>query len=196
MPHEVFDVHVERYDRWFDDHRATYLGELKILMRLPEAQGADLEGGVGTSRIAAPLGIRLGLDPSLPMLLIARARGIETVRGVAEAQPFRNGSMKSVLVMTSLCYFDDPAKAFQEIHRVLSPGGRVVIGFLGRGGEIAERYRKTRERGTFLAHATFYMPGEVISMLSGAGFTGTREQNTGNASAKGFHVVTATRPGR
>lgn len=148
---------------------------------------------MGTGRFAAPLGIRLGIDPSLPMLRIARARGVETVQGLAEALPFRDASMGSILVMTALCYFDDPSLAFREISRVLVPGGRVVIGFLGRGGEIADRYRNTREKGLFLAHATFYTPGEVIRMLIEAGFSDIEQDIAGRASMKGFHVMTAQR---
>jgi SAM-dependent methyltransferase len=193
MPFDVFDLHAERYDRWYDDHREIYRQELQLLRHSSGARGWDLEVGVGTGRFAAPLGIRLGIDPSLPMLRMARARGVEAVRGVAEVLPFRDASMGSVLVMTSLCYFDDPSPAFREILRVLAPGGRVVIGFLGRGGEIAERYRNTREKGLFLARATFYTPIEVIRLLGEAGFANIMMDTTGHAFMKGFHVVTAVR---
>jgi SAM-dependent methyltransferase len=195
MPHEIFDAHAERYDRWYDDHGATYQAELKIIQEIAGARGAELEIGVGTGRFAAPLGIRLGLDPSLPMLRIARARGIEVVRGLAENLPFKDGSLKGVLVMTSLCYFDDPHRAAREMFRILSPAGRVAIGFLAKGGEIADHYLHTREKGTFLAHATFYTPGEVTGMLREAGFAGIEEPVTGRARVKGFHAVTARRPG-
>jgi len=95
MPHDVFDTHAEKYDRWYDDHPDTYGDELKIIGSIPGARKADLEIGVGTGRFAAPLGIGLGLDPSLPMLRTARARGIEVVRGLAEALPFRDASVRS-----------------------------------------------------------------------------------------------------
>jgi SAM-dependent methyltransferase len=214
MPHEIFDAHAERYDYWFEEHRLTYLEELKIIGSIVGVKGADGEGssepdpgatrlqagcdleiGVGTGRFAAPLRIRLGIDPSLPMLRKARARGIEAVRGVAEELPFRDASLGSVLVMTSLCYFDDPWKASREIHRVLSPGGKVIIGFLGKGGEIAERYGRTKEKGTFLSHATFYTPDEVRHMVEEAGFSGAVVDTRGRAYPKGFHVMTAIRRG-
>jgi SAM-dependent methyltransferase len=102
--------------------------------------------------------------------------------------------MGSVLVMTALCYFDDLRQAFREILRVLRPGGRLTIGFLGRGGEIAEQYRYTRDKGTFLAHATFYTPGEVTRMLGEAGFSDIHVDAAGQASRKGFHVMTAKHP--
>jgi len=194
MPYEIFDTHAERYDRWFEDHRDTYRQELKMIKSIPGVKGADLEIGVGTGRFAAPLGIGLGIDPSLPMLRMAMARGIETVRGVTESMPFRDASFGSILVMTSLCYFDDPRQAFREIHRVLAPGGRILIGFLGRGEEIAEKYRKTTGKGTFLSHATFYTPEEVSRMVEEAGFSGLKMHERGRASVKGFHMMTAIRP--
>jgi SAM-dependent methyltransferase len=191
MPHQVFDAHPGEYDRWYEDHPATYMEELRLIGRIAGVRGADLEIGVGTGRFAVPLGIRLGIDPSLPMLRMARARGVEAVRGVAEALPFKDASMGSVLVMTSLCYFDDPRLAFREISRILAPGGRIVIGFLGRGGEIAERYRNTSEKGIFLAHATFYTPREVTSMLGKSGFSDIEEDTTGQVFKQGFHVMIA-----
>ena len=195
MPHGIFNAFPEKYDRWYDDHRETYLQELGILERYSRGEGWDLEIGVGTGRFAAPLGIRLGLDPSLPMLRMARARGVEVIRGIAEALPLSDASLQSVLVMTSLCYFDDPWRAFGEIYRVLAPGGRLTIGFLGRGEEIAVKYRENGEKGTFLAHARFSTPEEVTSLLARAGFTMPGEVDTGGAGLRGFHVVTATRPG-
>lgn len=194
MPYDVFDARAEEYDRWYADHRKVYRQEVRLLMRYPGAVGAHLEIGVGTGRLAVPLGIRLGIDPSLPMLRMARARGIEAIRGVAEALPFRDGSLGSVLVMTSLCYFEDPRQAFREIFRVLEPGGTVVIGFLGRGGEIPERYRTSGEKGTFLAHATFYTPDEVSGMVEEAGFSEIELDTEGRAFMKGFHVMAARRP--
>ena len=148
---------------------------------------------MGTGRFAAPLGIRLGIDPSRPMLQMAKARGIETVRGVAEALPFKGASLGSILVMTVLCYFDDPGLAFHEISRVLVPGGRVVVGFLGRGGEIAQRYMHTREKGIFLTHATFYTPEEVIRLMGEAGFSDIEQDTSSHAFLKGFHLINAQR---
>jgi ubiquinone/menaquinone biosynthesis C-methylase UbiE len=75
MPFDVFDIHAERYDRWYNDHKIIYRQELQLIRHYSGALGWDLEIGVGTGRFAAPLGIRLGIDPSLPMLRIAKTRG-------------------------------------------------------------------------------------------------------------------------
>jgi hypothetical protein len=53
---------------------------------LPEG-GTGIEIGVGTGRFAAPLGIKVGVEPARAMGEIARReRGIEVVAGVLEWQ--------------------------------------------------------------------------------------------------------------
>ena len=65
-------------------------------------------------RFAAPLGIRLGVDPSLEMSRIAQKRGIDVVHGRAEDLPFDDTSMDFVLMVTTLCFLDDVEQAFAE----------------------------------------------------------------------------------
>lgn len=72
-----FEAHHERYERWFEEHRAAYVSELLALRALVPWEGHGLEIGVGTARFAAPLGVPVGLDPSDAMLARAAARGIE-----------------------------------------------------------------------------------------------------------------------
>ena len=44
-----------------------------------------IEMGVGTGRFAVPLGIRWGMDPSIRMVKMAKARGLQVVAARAEA---------------------------------------------------------------------------------------------------------------
>ena len=44
-----------------------------------------IEIGVGTGRFAVPLGIRWGMDPSIRMVKMAKARGLQVVAARAEA---------------------------------------------------------------------------------------------------------------
>ncbi|MGB3944604.1 MAG: methyltransferase domain-containing protein, partial [Methanothrix sp.] len=67
--------------------------------------------GVGTGRFAAPLGISVGLDPSLPMMEVARKRGVLCVRGVAERLPFRDGAFDLLLMVTDDFLLRDKAGA-------------------------------------------------------------------------------------
>jgi SAM-dependent methyltransferase len=165
-----FDAHHERYERWFEDHRGAYVSELLALRAFVPWEGTGLEIGVGTGRFAAPLGVPVGLDPSDAMLARAAARGIRTVKGFAEALPFPGSSFDLVLVVTTICFVDSPAKMIAEAHRVLRPGGRLVIGFVDRDSGIGQAYFEHRSESAFYRDATFYAAAEVGALLREGGF--------------------------
>ncbi|MCK8517665.1 class I SAM-dependent methyltransferase [Methanoculleus sp. 7T] len=187
MPEDVFERFAEEYDRWFEEHRAEYHAELARVRRLfPRPDSRAVEVGVGSGRFAAPLGITLGLEPSLALARMARGRGIEVIRGRGEAIPIRDGSCSSVLMVTVICFLDDPVLVFRELHRILVPGGTLVLGFIEREGEIAPKYLHERGKLRFLSRARFYASGEVRHLL---GCTGFRVATID--SRAGFSVIAA-----
>ncbi|MCK9276516.1 MAG: methyltransferase domain-containing protein [Methanoculleus sp.] len=187
MAGDVFEQFAEEYDRWFEEHRAVYHAELAWIRRLfPCPDSRAVEVGVGSGRFAAPLGIPLGIEPSRALGLMARRRGIEVIRGKGESIPIRDGACSSVLLVTVICFLDDPVPVFLEVHRVLAPQGRLVIGFLEREGEVAQKYRHDEGKGRFLSRARFYSSDEVQDLLGSTGFC-----VTGAESKTGFSVIAA-----
>ncbi len=173
---EVFSRRASRYDLWYDENRLTYLSELKLITSLSSFPSPSLEVGVGTGRFAQPLRIGFGLDPSLPMLRIAQKRGIKAVQGVGESLPFRWGAMASSLLAITLCFLEDPRAAFDEIYRVLYPGGEVVVAFIDKNSAWGNFYRK--KESPFYKVARFYSYEEVEDMLKKSGFTLERVAQT------------------
>jgi SAM-dependent methyltransferase len=47
----------------------------------------------------------------------------------AEAQPFRDGSFDTVLGLSMLTYLPEPVRMIEEAHRVLRPGGMLLLEF-------------------------------------------------------------------
>lgn len=187
MPPDVFEEYAEDYDRWFDEHRDVYLSELaRIGAVLPPPDNRSIEVGVGSGRFAAPLGIRLGIEPSRALGLMARDRGIEIVRGRAEDLPIKGGACSSVLLVTVLCFLDSPVLALREIHRILIPGGFVIVAFINRGGRIHQKYSLDGKKGKFLSRARFYSPEDVAALLEGARFQVVRID-----SRAGFSIIAA-----
>lgn len=167
---EPFDTHGERYEDWFERHLAAYQSELLALRAFVPIEGRGLEVGVGSARFAAPLGVATGIDPSMAMLARARARGIEVVAACAEALPFCAASFDHVLIVTTLCFVDAPAKMLAEAHRVLACGGRIVIGFVDRDSPIGQDYLAHQHESVFYRDASFYSAAEVEDLLRAAGF--------------------------
>ena len=169
--HTVFDRFAADYDQWFDTHMEDYATQLALLHGVVPANGTGLEEGVGSGRFASSLGIGFGLDPSPALLLMARKRGVECVRGIGESLPYRSGTFDYVLMMTVICYLEDISRSFREALRVLRPNGIIIVAFLEKGGEIAERERTREPKGRFLRYATFRTADDVTQALTGAGFS-------------------------
>jgi len=175
VPQDVFEDYANDYDRWFDEHRDEYLAELARIRRvLPAPDSRAIEVGVGSGRFAAPLGIALGIEPSLALGRMACRRGIEIVRGRAEALPFKDGSCSSVLMVTVICFLDDPSPAFRELNRILISRGVLIVAFIEREGQIHRKYLHEGGKGRFLSGAKFYSQKEVLAFLEDTGFAVTR----------------------
>jgi len=187
MPQDVFEEYAKDYDRWFDEHRDVYLSELaRIRTVLPPLDNRSIEVGVGSGRFAAPLGITLGIEPSRALGLMARDRGIEILRGRAEDLPIKERSCSSVLLVTVLCFLDNPTLALREIHRILIPDGFIIVAFIIRGGRIHQKYIQDGTKGKFLSRARFYSPEEVVALLKDTRFRVVRID-----SRAGFCIIAA-----
>jgi ubiquinone/menaquinone biosynthesis C-methylase UbiE len=85
--------------------------------------------GCGTGRVLAALGERgaraWGIDPSPEMVEQARKRGPAKVAR-AEQVPFKEGWFERAVLWLTVHLLDRP-RAFEELRRVLAPGGRVAI---------------------------------------------------------------------
>ena len=169
---ESFEKNVDRYEAWFDRNRAAYESELEALRALHPERGEGLEVGVGTGRFAAPLGVRVGIDPAKAMGKIAMERGIEVRYGVGENLPCEDSSFDFVLLVTTICFLDDVPAAFEEAYRVLKSGGCILVGFIDRESSLGKVYEQRKQDNEFYQDATFLSVSEVVRHLKQAGFRG------------------------
>jgi ubiquinone/menaquinone biosynthesis C-methylase UbiE len=151
----------EDYRRW----RASVVGRISdelesalVLELAGDVRGRRvLDVGCGEGELAlrlAGLGAQVtGVDASASMIAAARTRAERTglavtfCEGRADALPFPAESFDLVVAVTVLCFIEDALPTFREVSRVLAPGGRFVIGELGRYSTWAVQRRLRAWRG-------------------------------------------------
>lgn len=178
----------DSYARW----RTSCLGritdalEQQLLFELlgPVADKAILDVGCGDGAVASELARRgaivTGLDAD-PVMIAAAGRRTEIERtelrlieGQAERLPFDDAAFDCVVAVTVLCFVRDAERVVAEMARVLKPGGRLVIGELGRWSLWAAHRRVS---------GWFGNPTWRVAMFR------TAEDLRGLADAAGLHVI-------
>jgi SAM-dependent methyltransferase len=166
----------DAYSAW----RSTTLGA--VTERLEQHLILDLMGELSGRRVldvgcgdgalacvAASCGaFATGIDPNPAMLAGARERAAKAglratfLEGRMESLPFPHASFDVVTAVTVLCFVDDAGGAVRNLARVLRPGGRLVIGELGRWSLWAA-IRRVRGRlgAATWRHARFRTAGEL-----------------------------------
>jgi 2-polyprenyl-3-methyl-5-hydroxy-6-metoxy-1,4-benzoquinol methylase len=177
-------VAAQTYARW----RATRLGEITervetdlvfdLVGRLRRERVLDVGTGDGTYALEAATrgAVVTALDLEQEMLdaaqTRARSRGVELTltQGGAEALPFDDGCFDVVLAVTVLCFVPDAELAVREMARVLVPGGRLVIGELGRFSMWAANRRVRGWLGASTwRRARFWSRTDLEQLARGAG---------------------------
>jgi len=167
---DIFEKYAQEYDKWFDENKDVYKSEIMILRGLIPREGVGLEVGVGTGRFATPLGIRMGVEPAKAMADMARKRGIDVHEGRAEALPFDDESFDFLLMMTTICFLENPLQALEEAKRVLKPEGHIIIGMIDRNSLLGMSYERKKITSKFYKYANFRSADEVLNWLRSLNF--------------------------
>jgi SAM-dependent methyltransferase len=141
-----------------------------------DAGGTVLELGCGPGRFVAMLahlGYRVvGVDPyggdSFPTWeRVGTMPDVRLLGGIhAEALPFSDGEFEHAACMGALLYFDDPVRALRELHRVVKPGGRLVLRTVNR----ENLYTATTGKRLDPVSKNLYSRDELVSLVQAGGF--------------------------
>ncbi|MEW5949874.1 MAG: class I SAM-dependent methyltransferase [Thermodesulfobacteriota bacterium] len=176
----AFDALAREYDAWYEKEPLLFAIELEAIKCVCPSPGRpSLEVGTGSGRFASALGVEFGIDPSMTMLNLAKARGVISVRAMGEAIPFQGESLAAVFILFTLCFVRRPLNLFKECGRVLRPGGRIVVACINKDSAWGKLYEEKKQAGHPLyRYATFYASTEVEELLIAAGFKVDRSCST------------------
>ena len=175
----------------YADWRATSLGsiiehlERRLVLRLVgEVNGRDVldvgcgDGGLALAMWQSGAGSVAGCDVDPRMIAQARAEAVRRkitiayVLADAGHLPFRDRSFDIVSIVTVLAFVSEPLPVVQEIVRVLRPGGRVILGDLGKWSlwAASRRVRGWLRTAPMWRGAHFRSAGELCALLRAGGF--------------------------
>ncbi len=175
----IFETHAERYDKWFENNPNVYESELAAIRSILSVHhSCCLEIGIGTGRFATPFGIVDGVEPAVAMRSIAKSRGIDAIDGTAEKLPYNNDSFNCALMVTTICFVDDPAQSFKESWRILKTSGTFVVGFVDRESFLGKLYESRKEKSLFYRNAHFFSAQEVATLMTTTGFSDIQFKQT------------------
>ena len=131
-------------------------------------------GGVTLSTLIERAGFVAGIDRSHVMVERANARYASVVAagraefrvGTVEALPFETASFDKICTVNTIYFWRSLEAGFAEMHRVLRPGGRAVVGFLPK----THMDRMGMPRDIFTTRA----PEDVAAALENEGFVNLR----------------------
>ncbi|HUO07641.1 MAG TPA: metalloregulator ArsR/SmtB family transcription factor [Phycisphaerae bacterium] len=159
--------------QWFGD---TFHLEALLALLNPDWTIADIGTGTGAMLplLAPHVNQILAIDPNSAMLRNAKTRArdlnlsnIDFRLGAAEALPIDKATVDVALIALVLAYTTDPAAALREVHRILKPGGAVLI--IDLQPHTVELFREK------LNHRWMgFSQNQLTQWLTAAGFTSIR----------------------
>lgn len=181
----------------------------RVTATLPAGDPRILEVAPGPGYLAIEIARRgtyqvTGLDISHTFVDIATRNALEARvkvdfrQGNASAMPFPDNSFDLILCRAAFKNFTQPVAAMNEMHRVLTPGGRALIVDLRQDASMDDinAYIKQSDLGwanSLIYRATFrylllpraYSRQEFVDMAANSAFAGARI----DASGIGFEVT-------
>lgn len=165
------DEHAKNYDEWYSTEIGSFVDMVETQAALalftPQAGMRILDAGCGTGNFSIKLSqsgcIVTGIDISPDMLNIARSKNrnelsVEYLEMDLRKLDFPDEFFDGVFSMAAFEFIEDAEKVYQELYRVLKPGGKLLIGTINRDGSWCKLYLKIaqEDKNSVFKHAVFY----------------------------------------
>lgn len=170
MDKNPYETRADEYESWFHENDLLFQSELEAIKQLMPDFRKGIEIGAGTGIFAQALGVREGVEPSAAMRKKSEARGIRVIDASAEKLPIADAVHDLVLMITVDCFLKNVRQAFEEIHRIMTSDGYLVIAFLDRSSPLGVVYETRKKNNPFYAAANLHSSAEIKKELAEAGF--------------------------
>ncbi|MGB5260810.1 MAG: methyltransferase domain-containing protein [Gammaproteobacteria bacterium] len=209
---QFYDRIAPIYDQVFVDHvvHADRMVELLVASQAGQASTTRvLDLGCGTGLLARRLAGQgfavTGLDISFESLRLMRqsAAFINAVHGDGAQLPFRDGSFQAVVSLGTWRHFREPQRVMDEISRILTTEGRLLIGYFppSLGGAIHQGqavwqqwltrlYQWVVSRRGYIDRTDLSLEPQTLELARGH-FDEVRTVTSGES----WHLIVAQRPG-
>lgn len=179
MSWDLFEREAHRYEAWYDTARGRRASEAEsallawLLGGFPDARTV-LDVGCGSGHWSAWLASRglrpIGLDRAPAMLgeLRRRLPDCSAVRADAHALPLADRAVDLVLLVTTLEFLDDPARALAEAVRAARRGVVALALHRWSAGALSRRVGR-QSRGALLRHARDLSQCRMRELVEAAG---------------------------
>ena len=146
----------------------------------PDWRALDVATGTGHTALALAPHVRAVIGTDLTPGMLREADRLRSARGVSNVGflladvhtlPFPSGSLHLVACRRAAHHFSRIDRALREMHRVLQPGGRVVIDDRSvPPDDFVDRCMNQLDRYHDPSHVRQYRPNEWHDLLESAGF--------------------------
>jgi ubiquinone/menaquinone biosynthesis C-methylase UbiE len=148
--------------------------DLKIL-DIGCGEGITLEKLTQMSPKKSPV----GLDLAQENVTICRSLGLPAIYGSAYHLPFADNCFDVCLMLECVEHMDQPTQAIKETHRVLKPGGKLVVVTPHDRNFLISRVMTLKIREAFYdpGHLKVWHPKELKKLINDCGFSVIRQRN-------------------
>ncbi|MFW5832155.1 MAG: class I SAM-dependent methyltransferase [Prolixibacteraceae bacterium] len=136
------------YDSYYNSEFGKKVDEIEkkvlssVMKNMPRMHLLELGCGTGHwTKFFLQQGFQVtATDISEAMLNLAKEKELNAVFKKADAEnlPFENNTFEAVAAVTMIEFVENQEKVFDEMYRVLQPGGRLVLGCLNAASVLAE----------------------------------------------------------